>query len=85
MKDVDQTVGIEGMLAAPRAGRGGAFLRFPVATMGTGGWCKCCKSKLDWCDQRGVSSLMRLKERGGGGGGGGKREAAWLQPESHGS
>lgn len=55
------------MLAALRAGRGGAFLRFPVATMGTGGWCKYCKSKLDWCDQHGVSSRMRLEEGGGGG------------------
>lgn len=53
------------MLAAPRAGRGGAFLRFPVATMGAGGRCKYCKSKLDWCDQRGVSSRMRAKEVGG--------------------
>lgn len=50
------------MLAVLRAGRGGPFLRFPVATMGTGGWCKYCKSKLDWCDQRGVSSRMRLEE-----------------------
>lgn len=53
------------MQSALRAGRGGAFLRFPVATMGTGGCCKYCKSKLDWCDQRGVSSHMRLKEGGG--------------------
>lgn len=38
------------MLAVAGAVRGGAPLRFPVATMGKGGGCKYCKSKLDWCD-----------------------------------
>lgn len=45
------------MLAVAGAVRGGAPLRFPVATMGKGGGCKYCKSKLDWCD---------LAEGGGG-------------------
>lgn len=31
----------------------------PQPQWGRGGWCKYCKSKLDWCDQRGV----RLRER----------------------
>lgn len=41
----------------------------PQPQWGRGGWCKYCKSKLDWCDQRGV----RLREGAAGGGGGGGR------------
>lgn len=44
-------------------GGGGAFLRFPIATMGTGGWCKYCKSKLDGCDRCGVSTKLKGGER----------------------